>query len=55
MKPLIVLLGVFFLSLITIKWVRGSCDVALSGRTALSVMLLFTAMGHFLFAEVQNP
>lgn len=51
MKPLIVLLGVFFLSLMIIKRAHGSYDVGLSGRIALSVMLLFTAMGHFMFTD----
>lgn len=51
MKPLIVLLSVFLISLIIIRQVRGSHDTALSGRIAMSAMLLFTAMGHFIFTE----
>lgn len=51
MKPLIVLLSVFFSSLLVTRYLRGSTDLALSGRIAMSVMLLFTAVGHFTFAK----
>ncbi len=51
MKPLIVLLSVFFISLLTTKFVRGQYEFALSGRIAMSAMLVFTALGHFAFTE----
>ena len=51
MKPLIVLVVVFLISVITIKFVRGQYDFALSGRIAMSVMLLFTAVAHFAFTK----
>lgn len=51
MKPLIVLLAVFVVSLLTTKFVRGNFEFALSGRIAMSVMLLFTAIGHFVFTK----
>jgi uncharacterized membrane protein len=51
MKPLIVLVVVFAIALFTIRMVRGIYDFALAGRIAMSVMLLFTAMGHFKFGE----
>jgi len=51
MKPLIVLLAVFIVSLLTTKFVRGNFEFALSGRIAMSVMLLFTAIGHFVFTK----
>lgn len=51
MKPLIVLLSVFVISLFVIKLIRGNYEYALPGRIALSTMLLFTAIGHFAFAE----
>lgn len=51
MKPLFVLLTVFILSLCITKWIRGQFEFALSGRIALSTMLLFTAMGHFAFTK----
>ena len=51
MKPLIVLISVFTISLVATKIFRGSYAIALSGRIAMAVMLLFTAMGHFVFTE----
>jgi uncharacterized membrane protein len=51
MKPLIVLLTVFVISLITTKLLRGNLEYALSGRIAMSAMLLFTAVAHFLFTS----
>ena len=51
MKPLIVLVVVFLISVITIKFIRGQYDFALSGRIAMSVMLVFTAVGHFVFTK----
>jgi uncharacterized membrane protein len=49
MKPLIILLSVFVISLFATKVFRSNFEFALSGRIALSVMLLFTAMAHFAF------
>lgn len=49
MKPLIVLLSVFALCLLTTNVFYGNYEFALSGRIAMSVMLLFTATGHFAF------
>lgn len=51
MVPLIVLLTVFILSNISHKIIKGRYEWSLGGRIAMSVMLLFTASGHFLFAE----
>jgi uncharacterized membrane protein len=51
MKPLIVLLVLFTLSLFASKLLQGKYNFALSGRIALSTMLLFTALGHFMFTE----
>jgi Predicted membrane protein len=51
MKPLIVLIAVFCLSLLTIKIIRGEYEFALSGRIALSAMLVFSAIGHFAFTK----
>ena len=47
MKPLFVLLGTFVISLLATKLFTGQFDYFLSGRIAISVMLLFTAIGHF--------
>jgi uncharacterized membrane protein len=51
MKPLIILLSVFAVSLLTTKLVRGNFELALSGRIAMSAMLVFTAVGHFAFTK----
>jgi uncharacterized membrane protein len=51
MKPLIVLLSVFAVSLLMTKFVRGNFELALSGRIAMSAMLIFTAVAHFAFTK----
>jgi len=51
MMPLIVLLATFSLSLLILRWIRHQFLYALAGRIAMSVMLLFTAVGHFAFTE----
>lgn len=51
MKPLFVLLGVFIAYLLITKLIRGNYEIALSGRIALSAMLVFTAIGHFIFTK----
>jgi uncharacterized membrane protein len=49
MKPLVVLITVFLLSLLLTWLVTGIVNSDLSGRIAMAVMLLFTAIGHFKF------
>lgn len=49
MKPLLVLLIVFIISIIITKVAFGNYNFALSGRISLSAMLVFTAVGHFAF------
>ncbi|WP_046758905.1 DoxX family protein [Kordia jejudonensis] len=51
MKPLIILLSSFLISLIVIKITNKEYDFALLGRIAMSIMLLFTAIGHFAFTK----
>lgn len=51
MKPLIVLASVFALSCVITFFISGHTDLLLSGRIAMSAMLLLTAIGHFKFAE----
>lgn len=51
MKPLIVLLVSFVISLFVIKLLRGNFDYSLSGRIAMAIMLLFTAIAHFAFSK----
>lgn len=51
MKPLVVLLCVFGLTLVLQKLVRGHYEFALAARVALSAMLVFTGIGHFVFTK----
>ena len=45
------LLGAFLASLIILKLGFGEFDYSLSGRIAMSMMLLFTSIGHFAFSK----
>ncbi|MEM1339662.1 MAG: hypothetical protein AAF717_04575 [Bacteroidota bacterium] len=49
MKPLLVLLLSFAIVLVGIKLTSGQLRWPLAGRIAMACMLLFTAMGHFIF------
>ncbi len=51
MKPLIVLISSFLIGLILIKLLNKKFNWQLAGRIAMAVMLLFTAIGHFVFVE----
>ena len=51
MKPLFVLIIAFGLALSGTWLVGGGLDYRLAGRIAMSVMLAFTAMGHFKFTR----
>lgn len=51
MKPLLVLLSSFIISIFVIKIIKKEYDFALSARIAMSLMLLFTAIGHFVFTK----
>lgn len=51
MKPLFVLLGTFLLAVVWLKFTRKTIDFTFAGRVAMAVMLVFTACGHFFFAE----
>ena len=51
MKPLIILLLSFTISLFVIKLIKKEYDFALSARIAMSIMLVFTAIGHFAFTK----
>lgn len=51
MKPLLVLLSVFVLSLLGTRIFREVPDVPRSGRMAMAAMLLFTSIGHFVFSK----
>jgi uncharacterized membrane protein len=51
MKPLFVLLLTFVIAIFSIRVIRGDYNVALSARIAMSVMLIFTSVGHFAFTK----
>lgn len=51
MKPLIVLILSSIISLFIIKLIKKEYDFALSAIIAMSIMLVFTAIGHFAFTK----
>lgn len=51
MKPLLVLLISFVIAIFVVKFIYKHYDFALSARIALSIMLCFTAMGHFVYTK----
>lgn len=51
MKPLLVLLSSFVIAIFVVKLVSKKYDFALSARIAMSIMLCFTAIGHFAFTK----
>ncbi|PKD17035.1 hypothetical protein APR41_06265 [Salegentibacter salinarum] len=51
MKPLIVLIFFFLVAIFAVRVITGIYNFPLSARIGISVMLLFTAMGHFIFPE----
>lgn len=51
MKPLFVLLITFIISVIAIKIVSQKYNLPLSARIAMCMMLLFTALGHFIYTK----
>ena len=51
MKPLIVLLSSFVIAIFVIKLVSKEYDLGLAARIAMSIMLCFTALGHFVFTK----
>ncbi|MEO8255585.1 MAG: hypothetical protein ABI554_14495 [Flavobacterium sp.] len=51
MKPLIVLISVSIIAIFALKLINGDYNIQLSARIAMSVMLIFTAMGHFMFTD----
>ena len=51
MKPLIVLLVSFSIALVVTKFALNNFDVALSGRIAMAIMLVFTSVAHFVFSK----
>lgn len=51
MKPFFVLIISFVVSLLAIRLITGTADPFLAGNIAMSVMLVFTAIGHFAFVK----
>ncbi|MCT4699490.1 DoxX family protein [Tenacibaculum haliotis] len=51
MKPLSILILTFIISIFTNKFIKKEYNFALSARIAISIMLLFTAIGHFYFTK----
>lgn len=51
MKPLIVLIVISTIALYSLKIIHGKYDLVFAARIGMSAMLLFTALGHFLFTE----
>ena len=51
MKPLFVLLIAFAIAALILKLLKKNWNLSLSGRIAMSCMLVFTAIGHFTFSE----
>jgi uncharacterized membrane protein len=51
MKPLILLLVVFGIAALVIRLTATQADMALAARIAMAAMLLFTAIGHFMFTK----
>lgn len=51
MKPIIILITVFTVSLLISRPVTGSWQPIFAGNLAMCCMLCFTALGHFLFPK----
>lgn len=51
MKPLILLILVFVIAALVIRLATPATDLALAARIAMAAMLLFTAIGHFMFTQ----
>lgn len=51
MKPLILLLAVFVLSILGIRLITHQYDLLLAARISMCAMLFFTAIGHFIFTK----
>lgn len=51
MKPLVMLLSSFVIAVFVVKIVKKEYDFAFSARIAMSIMLCFTAIGHFAFTK----
>lgn len=51
MIPLILLIAVTLIAFLILRYLKGKYDFAGSARVGMTAMLIFTAVGHFIFAE----
>ena len=51
MQPLFILVGTFILVLVVARIIKKSWQPYLAGKLGMSIMLVFTASGHFLFPD----
>ncbi len=51
MKPLIVLIVSFLISSLVTKLTTGKTEYQLAARIAMAIMLVFTAIGHFVYSN----
>lgn len=51
MKPLLVLLTVFLISIFTFKFLTQNYNILRSARIGMCAMLFFTAIGHFIYTK----
>ena len=51
MEPLIILIVVFVITLVSARLIRKAWLYSFAGCVAMSVMLIFTGISHFLFPE----
>jgi uncharacterized membrane protein len=51
MKPLILLIAVFVLSAVVLRFTTGYWHLIFIGNLAMCIMLCFTALGHFKFTK----
>ena len=49
MKPLLVLLTVSVIALLSAHFISGGWDYVFAGNVGMAFMLLFTAIGHFIY------
>jgi uncharacterized membrane protein len=51
MKPFIVLLVTYLLALLITRIITGDYNYLFSGNIAMSIMLVFTSIGHFIYTK----
>ncbi len=51
MKPLVVLLSASIIALLLNHFILGGWDHVFAGNIAMAVMLIFTAIGHFIYSK----